>query len=315
MENKTTDLVQSTNYKDLMVEAGKQLGLRKKDIFKRVILTTWPMIIFGLAVVLTSFYYQSHQDIWNDYALLVYVGIFCWAVFAILYGAVIRTIFSMEKRIWIDSFFDGKNLSSSQSWHIATKLFFPSIIFRIKLFIRYYAIVWVLYFVLIAGIIISATKNLGMPWWTFPIIILGFPVLMWIYSHYYLQAYLRFVWWLFLDTYGSTNSSFSNIIIEMNKLNDISKGDSFKKALIAEVGSDSITIIANTATESILTGFSAFNEKAGAIISSVVKIPAQEMASQSSDFAKLSAIFLLYRKARELYGESAQLINEKLYSL
>ena len=38
---------QLPKYGDILNEVGKQLNLRKKDIFKRVITTTWPMAVFG----------------------------------------------------------------------------------------------------------------------------------------------------------------------------------------------------------------------------------------------------------------------------
>ena len=325
MENNPDTLVEDTipnstsesiNYKDLMVEAGKQLGLRKKDILKRVILATWPMMIFLPCFVLSIMYFQTHKsdaDITREapYSAVLVIG----AIFAILYGAIIRTIFSTEKRIWIDSFFDQKPLTSQQSWRIARKLFFPSIFFRVNLFLRYYAIVWVVYFGSLTALIVAAVQNIMWPWWLFPLILLGFPIVMWIYSHYYLQARLRFAWFLFVDTYGMTEGSFRNIVSELNKLNKISTTDSFKKALVAEIGSDSAVIITNTTIGLILNGISLANSKVGAIISSVVRVPAEEMASQSADFAKMAANYLLYRKAKELAGEETQFVNEKIYSL
>jgi hypothetical protein len=108
---------------------------------------------------------------------------------------------------------------------------------------------------------------------------------------------------------------FRNIVSEINRLNQISASDSFKKALVAEIGSDSAVIIANTTTGLILSGISLVNSKAGAIISGVVKVPAEEMASQSAHFAKIAATYLLYKKTKELAGEDIQVVNEKVYSL
>jgi hypothetical protein len=313
MENDINTVAsQSTSYKDLMVEAGKQLGLRKGDILKRVILATWPIVILLFSVTSFGIYSQTHPDIAERYGMQLAVIAILWAIFSILYGAIVRTIFFIEKRIWIDSYFDGKNLTNGQSWRIATKLFFPSVFFRIKLFLRYYAIIWFIYFALIPACFLIGDPYAGI---AFAIVLLGFPVIMWIYSHYYLQAYLRFAWFLFLDTFGSQENGFGSIVSEMKKLNTVSKSDSFKKALVAELGSDSITFIADVAVNSILSGISAVNQKAGAIVGSLTKVPAEEMAKQSADFAKLSAVYLLYRKARELSEESPQSVNEKIYSL
>lgn len=315
MENNPNIPSQSINYKDLMVEAGKQLGLRKKDIFKRVILTTWPMVILSVGIVLSGLYIPTHPEFWEAHQIPLVILAICWAIFALLYGAIIRIIFSTEKRIWIDSFFDQRPLSPQQSWRIARKLFFPSILFRINLFVRYYAITWIIYFGSLTALIVAAVQDIWWPWWLFPLILLGFPIAMWIYSHYYLQARLRFAWFLFIDTYGMPAGGFRNIVSEMNRLNQISTSDSFKKALVAEIGSDSAIVIANTMTRLILNGISLVNGKAGAIISGIVRVPAEEMASQSANFAQIAATYFLYRKAKELAGEEIQFVNEKVYLL
>jgi len=306
---------QSVGYKEMMVEAGKQLGLRKKDILKRVIMIIWPTAILSVSLLIGYMYLTDHNEFWNAYQKPLVLATICWAVFSIVYGAIMRTIFSTEKRIWIDSFFDKRPLSTEQSWRIAKKLLMPSVLFRINLFIRYYAIVWVIYFGSLTALILLAMNDINLSWWLFPLILLGFPGVMWVYSHYYLEAHLRFAWFIFIDTYGTPSTNFSKIVSEIDRLNKISTSDSFKRALVAEIGSDSAIVIANTMTGIIQNGVTLINNNAGAIFGGIFKIAAEEMAKQSAHFAKISTTYLLYKKAKELAGDDSQFVNEKVYSL
>ena len=150
-------------------------------------------------------------------------------------------------------------------------------------------------------------------WWVFPLILLGFPIVMWIYA-YYLRVKLRYAWFLFIDMYGTSNYSLGNIITEMNKLNMVSKTEAFKKALIADLGSDSVEMITTTVLDSILSGVGSMNRELG-VLTSIIRVPAEEMASQTANFANLAAIYLIYQQARRLSNENIQFINENIYNL
>jgi hypothetical protein len=134
-----------------------------------------------------------------------------------------------------------------------------------------------------------------------------------VYS-YYIKIKLRYTWFLFMDMYG-TAYSYDALVAEMNKLNDISKSDTFKKSLVANLGTDSVKVLTQSAVSMISRGMSYFGGEAGRVLGAITQIYAQEATRQITDLANIAAQYILYRFARkELRGEE-QAVNETLYQL
>ncbi len=300
----------SPTYKELLEQVGAQLKARKNALLKRTLLITWPFI--GLAVIgyicnkLVDFKALSDDQvivwIWAGAVLLIS---------SLVYTIIVSFIFEIEKRIWIDSYFDQKNLSLSESWRIAKKLFWPAALFRFKAIFYYYVFP-------ILGII-AATTAIAYDFYdasdtsTMIFLAVFFVMMIAIVLYcYYLKIKLRYLWFLFLDNY-SHDHSHTFLVAEMKKLNNISKTDTFKKSLVANLGTDSVKGLAQMAIGTISTGMSAFGGEAGKLLGGVTEIYGKELARQAADFGNISAQYILYRFARkELYGEE-QVINDSLY--
>jgi len=132
-------------YGELLAEMGRQIGARKWLFMRRTFLLAWP----GLIAVAAWFILQSLVeggkgeitpaiDAWGSLLLWIFLiaGIFLGAP----YYVILSAIFSIEKTIWVDSFFDGRNLDPKASWRIARRLFFPRVFLSLQLFLRFYAL-------------------------------------------------------------------------------------------------------------------------------------------------------------------------------
>ena len=101
---------------------------------------------------------------------------------------------------------------------------------------------------------------------------------------------------------------------DMYKLNEVSKSDTFKKSLVANLGTDTVKGVAQLAVQGISHGLSLLGNT-GQLLGNLVQVYGQEAARQVTDLANVSAQYILYRFARKaVYGEE-QTINEGEYSL
>lgn len=304
-------------YKQLLEEMGKQLSQRKSALLKRVLLITWPFILLIVAIyALEEIYdfknFSDEQAFWAMSSFVVYLFL------ALVYSAIVKFIFEIEKRIWIDSYFDHKNLSLSQSWRIAKKLFWKAFVFRFKVYLQYYLIPIITTIALSVAVIYISTLLFPTTEGQINIIIASFFVLilffimLWIYS-YYLKIKLRYAWFIFLDKFGPTYS-YKSIIDEMDILNKISKSETFKKSLILNIGTDSINILALSTIGIISHGMSNFGNT-GRMFGSILRIYGEEASRQAADLGNISAHYILYRFARKEAHGNEQEVNDYLYSL
>jgi hypothetical protein len=315
MENTTTT---APSYTQMLEEVGKQLKERKSALFKRTLLITWPFIL----LVVIGYLFDNFYDINSLNSIQQYWvlggGIFLVAC-SVIYSLIVGFIFEIEKQIWIDSYFDQKNLALSQSWSIAKKLFVPALKFRLYIIWKFYIVPIFSSLVLLALLIYAATivsRDAQTDSYLFAgsmIAILLFLVGIFIYG-YYIKIKLRYTWFLFLDTYGN-NYPYQNLFDEMERLNAVSKSESFKKSLIANLGADSVKAITQIAIGTITKGMSQFGGKAGEAFGAVVNVYGQEIARQATNLGNIAAQYILYRFARkELHGQE-QSVNDKIYTL
>src|SRR5690349_1099067 len=126
----TSNQPNSPQYAPILEEIGKHLKERKSLLLKRSLQIMWPLfILFAYGTVLNNFYDLKSIADNHEQGLFAPIFIPLWIIWglSLIYILVMRSIFFVEKLIWIDSHFDGKNLEPRSSWKIAKKLFWPSI--------------------------------------------------------------------------------------------------------------------------------------------------------------------------------------------
>jgi hypothetical protein len=100
----------------------------------------------------------------------------------------------------------------------------------------------------------------------------------------------------------------------MHKLNEISRGESYKKILVMNFGISSVNEISHGIIRLLTARFKRMGGFRGAAGKST-EFFLEEYSNQVADIGKIFTKYLLYRHARaELYKDQ-QVINHKFYSL
>lgn len=313
MEKENNTIV--ITYLEMIREAGRQLNLRKKTLAWRSLFIIWPaMIAFILLFYFARLGGREFLERHQDYLLPAVIGFFIWIFFTIFYYIIVTSIFAIEKRIWLDSFFDQKNLNPKDSWHIAKKLFWTVLVVWLQMLLRFYFLPFMFYSTFVAAYIyFGANLSQQIPPVASILIVSGGLLALIIYF-YYLKIRLRFLWFIFLDRYKTEGFSHSLIFQEMKKLNEISKSETFKKALLANLGADSLGAITNAMIKELKAGLSVLG-KGGELAGGLIGAFAEEASKQAISLGKIAAIYVLYRYARQLSYNQPQTINENIYNL
>ena len=322
MENNTNTVSTSDapvpSYHEIFAEIGRQFQARKALLFKRVLLITWPVLLFliGGYFMKNSSFYSTLTDP-QRLKFAWFVGVY--VVLAMLYTAIVSFVFTIEKQIWLDSFFDKKNLTSKQSWKIAGRLFWPALWFRIRLWFRYFTIpvlvVLVMIFITIKSAFLTTTtsSHYDVVLVSSVVALVVFCIALIIYG-YYIRTKLRYGWFVFLDTWGVTDP-FGTAIEEMNKLNEVSRSETFKKSLVAAIGTDTVRGVVNVAIGAMTRVISGLGGAGGKMLGGLVNVYTRELNRQVTDLANISAQYVLYRFAhKQVYG-TEQEVNENIYKL
>ena len=127
----------SVSYREILNKIGQQLSLRKNDIFKRIVLISWPFVILAGVLYQIKNSNSLHQLIEAD-PQSFYITMAIVIAILIPYYYLISFLVSIEKHLWIDSAFDNRAMDSKMSWHIAWKLIFPVIGLSLQVKVRYY---------------------------------------------------------------------------------------------------------------------------------------------------------------------------------
>jgi|GEM_PF-6931629 len=301
-------------YEELFQLIGSHLNDRKGDLAKRILLISLPlMIIGGTAYVLKESGFINTATEFQQ--TIVMVAFACFALLSIVYYGVFSFILAIEKRIWIDSTFDNKKIESKESWRLAWKLTLPVIAIILQVFLRYIIpaiVVCVAVFMLMFYVnVLMGSKS------TFLIYMIQY--LVWAaatyaYMYYLIKIKLRFFPFLFIDLYNPAGYSAGVLFTELKKLNKISGTEGFKQALLVNVGADSVQALTRLALRSLFNKVSLMGH-AGGFLAAVARPLADEANRQYVSYARITAIYIIYREARkELYGEE-QHINPYIYSL
>ena len=295
-------------YKEIIKEIGAQIKARKKLLILRTLTIMWPVLLAILASYgATQVYGKEYiQAIVFSFPTILYI--IAYTVLAFIYIIVVSFIFEIEKRIWIDSFFDKKEISSSASWKLAKKLLWPAIVFRFNIFFKYYFTPLVLMLVIIFSPLL-AYKNFDTFLTPNIIYIYGGIVLISIIAffiyNYYLRIKLRFSWFVFLDMYKGGTIPTHSIYEKMDLLNVTAKSEGFKKALILTVGVETIGAITNQLVVIMTEGIKAVSMgipgigQAGKMLGDITQVYGQALVRQVTSYAEIVSIYILYRTAHE----------------
>lgn len=298
-------------YRQMLEEATRQLSARKYLLFRRVAYLLWPIwisIILGYAI---KFRMDAQGVPFVFDSPFVFIGIVIWFFFVLFYTFIIGAIIDIEKRVWVDSFFDRKNLSPEASWRIAKKLLVPTIKFSLIILARFYlpAVAIFLSGLLIPWILFEQGRLNAE---AFVISFCGGIILMAIYV-FMIHVQLRFFWFIFLDDYRK-GCSFRTLLTIMSQVNKISRSDTVKRLLITDFASDTLNGLMRVTTTIIRQKLGSFG-KVGQAAGALLKITADVMSSQIVSLGRISALYILYRYARKAAFQEEQKVNEWIYGL
>ena len=306
----------SVSYREILNKIGQQLSLRKNDIFKRIVLISWPFVILAGVLYQIKNSNSLHQLIEAD-PQSFYITMAIVIAILIPYYYLISFLVSIEKHLWIDSAFDNRVMDSKMSWHIAWKLIFPVIGLSFQVIVRYYLPAIAVVIIGFLGLAYTSSKVdlvnfFGNVMWI-PLICILLLIVVAVYF-YLLRTRLRFIFFLFIDRYNKDDFSYSGLFQEMKKLNEISKTDGFKKALVINFGSDVFYNVSLYVLGVIKSGLDSIGGISG-LFGAIAKPFAEESARQIASFARLTAIYLLYSQARFMLYNKPQEENKYIYSL
>ena len=221
----------SPSWDEIFQEIGKQLRARSELLTKRVLKISLPAL-----------------------AILFLIQVF-----------IFMTIFKIEEAIWLDSYFDKVNLTPEESQRISKRLYGGWCSLQYKIFYRYYlwvilAIVALLYSWIYIIVISDFGKSLPPEFTQILSSTLfiggGIGIIFWIR---YLKIKLSYVPFLFLDRYDAnlagSSKFWSEFFNELNQLNIVSKGNSFKKNVMIELGGDVAMTLVEYIAQRIQIGF------------------------------------------------------------
>lgn len=310
-------------YKEIIKEIGAQIIARKKLLLLRTGMIIWPVL---LAIILgygaNSFYGEQYlEQVIFSFPNILYI--IAYIVLAIIYMSIVGFIFEIEKRIWIDSFFDKKEISGKVSWGLAKKLLWPAIIFRFNIFFKYYFVpLMILLVIIFVPPVLVITNSIDLSSNTILFSYFGVmiaSIIAFIIYNYYLRIKLRFSWFVFLDMYKGGKLEINTIYEKMNLLNVTAKSEGFKKALILTVGVDSIKAITTQLVVIMTEGLKAVSMgipglgNAGRALGDLTQAYGQALIKQVTSYAEIVSIYILYRTAhQQTYGKEQE-VNDYIY--
>jgi hypothetical protein len=311
----------SPGYGETIAEIGQQLNKRKGLLFKRTIFISWPAILLAGAIpVIQELLKNGTISKDSPYIFPLVIGLFIWVIFSLVYYATLNYIFTTEKRIWIDSFFDKRTLEPKESWRIARRLFFPSVIISLNVFLRYILPAIIVYsFILYLGITSAASfvslfkseNSVGVM--MFAVMV---SVVVLVFYFELLRVKLRFLPFIFLDYYGAPDFTYSNLFKKMKEINKVRK--TALKSFIYDSGEASMRAVVNSIANQLQGTIGSVGSLgvAGKVVGAMVGVTVKETGKQTLSYANIVAHYLLFRYASlQVAPTTAEVVNENIYNL
>lgn len=223
-------------------------------IFKRSFLGFFWIVIF-LPLFIAYFWFKSASPealasynigVENPYII---GGIIIYGIIGAIYAFITRHTKYIERVICLMSDKNGEKMISERSLLLSRKIFKETAKFKLALFLKYYSIIALVYLVTFCYTIatlyrfalgdIVSVSQVGMVF-----AVAGAVVLIgWIYTHFFLAAKTRFIWFTYMSHYGNPISN-ASLFDEVKKLHDVDSNDDrsamvgyLKRDMAADVGS------------------------------------------------------------------------------
>ncbi len=300
------DTTSTQSYRDILQNIGEHLKSRQNLILKRSALIAGPLIVTAIPLI-----YGEKLELKEDSAIIYFGTFFTLAFLAFWWAIILGQIFKIERVIWVDSFFDKIPLNDRESWRLARKLFWPSVLVSIISFFRYYLIPLVTYPVAVLWYI-WYWQNVGGNLFVFLGISVGGLIGVWVYF-YLLKIRLRYVHFLLVDTYGTPEFLYSKLFSESKMLNRTMKSSDFRKLFITTIGTDAIGDATNFTIGTIIGSVSRNLGVGGKMVGAAAEMYASEVVDSNKKLAQTVTFYLYYRVARVALGSSEQVLNNTLY--
>lgn len=231
------------SYKETLKEVGKQMNERKGILVRRVVLLIWPvwiLVIVSYIMLWSSGVETGVPNIdtlsapWFSY---LFYFIILWLGFTLFWYFVMGFIFEIEQKVWVDSYFDGRNLDPKASWRVARRLFFPTVRMAFLTLIRFYlpAII----FIVIGAIIPYYAYTIGTHSPELFVLSNAAGLILAIVYCYTIHLRLRYLGFLFLDEFNPDTYSYTSILRKMRELNRIDTRDVIKRIFISDIATTS----------------------------------------------------------------------------
>lgn len=203
---------------------------------KKIWLKTLPVLFLGLFLLVI--YGANSLGLLGDnqtYSSLSKSITIIWFGLFFPYIGLFSLIFYIEKLIWSQSFFDKKNLSPNDSWNIAKKLFLPYFSLCTAIFLRYALLPFILFYLFLSQVAAPFADTAleikdYLPWIGMMLVLS-----MGAYLLFMLKPIFKFLPFIFLDTYGADEFSYSGVLREVKKFKKIAINKKDIRGLSQEV--------------------------------------------------------------------------------
>lgn len=137
---------------------------------------------------------------------------------------------------------------------------------------------------------------------------------------YRLHLYkIRYIWFLFIDSYSTKGVRFFDVVRQMNELNTVSKTPEYLKNVEDSLGSTSVNTIENKIISLMLDkvsyqytfGMNRSVEKS--LLFSILFSGDRVALGETSKYATLISKYLLYKLVRKIEYKEEQYVNPELY--
>lgn len=286
-------------------------------IFKRSFLGFFWVIVF-LPLLIAYFWFRSASpeklaayNIGVENPFII-GGVIIYGIIGIIYSFITGHTKYIERVIRLMSDKNGEKMMPKQSLLLSRKIFKQTAKFKLALFFKYYSIVALVYAVTLfyaIGTLIrfafSDTVLASQAGIAFAVA--GVVVLIgWIYTHFFLAAKTRFIWFTYMSNYGNDLPN-TSLFDEVKKLNGVDSKDDrsamvgyLKRDMAADAGSFATSSTVNVVTPKELG-------------SDVVKGYARGMVVDAAEYSKIKLNYSQYKEVySKVYGKKPELSSKLL---
>jgi hypothetical protein len=238
-------------------------------------------------------------------------------IFCSIYTVIVNFVFEIEKRIWIHSYFDEKDLTTSERWDIAREMFFSAFKFRFVMFLKYYFVPFGLFIgaliFLVQYLNKSFNNEMDVAWIIF-FSLIGLIIFLPFYYFYkkYFKFKLRYSWFLFFDNYEKEKGI--NLFNEMHKMNEINKTELFKEQMLLNTGEDSEKSLNQSILEILDLNASQPSVIRG-LNNDINQIYKNETNNQLIDLGDIITQHILFNLINRVFLDKENITNENIYKL